>query len=86
MATQQLQQATHLSGGTGQSATSAQAGYLPISLARAPLAAFQDIPIYVRARDKSSSDTASFVLYCAEHTRFSDAHRERLVDDGVKIV
>ncbi|HSV15889.1 MAG TPA: hypothetical protein VLI90_16625, partial [Tepidisphaeraceae bacterium] len=83
-----------LSGGFGTSTNSARAGFLPISLERAPVDAFEKIPVYLRAAAPSPPPGAagtdeskdSFRLYCAEHVRFTPAHRQRLFDHGVKFV
>lgn len=74
-----------LSGGFGTSTNSARAGYLPISLERAPMEAFNSIPIYLRSTDKKENQEA-FNLYCAEHVRFSETHRDRLINGGVKFI
>jgi HD-GYP domain-containing protein (c-di-GMP phosphodiesterase class II) len=82
-----------LSGGFGTSTNSARAGFLPISLERAPMEAFEAIPIYLRTIvDKGKADKAkseqneAFSLYCAEHVRFTENHRERLKSAGTKFI
>jgi HD-GYP domain-containing protein (c-di-GMP phosphodiesterase class II) len=74
-----------LSGGFGTSTNSARAGFLPISLERAPMEAFEAIPIFLRTTDKQENQEA-FNLYCAEHVRFSDSHRTRLINAGIKFI
>jgi HD-GYP domain-containing protein (c-di-GMP phosphodiesterase class II) len=74
-----------LSGGFGTSTNSARAGFLPISLERAPMEAFEAIPIFLRTTEKNENQEA-FNLYCAEHVRFSDAHRTRLIAAGIKFI
>ncbi|HWB54394.1 MAG TPA: HD domain-containing phosphohydrolase [Tepidisphaeraceae bacterium] len=76
-----------LSGGFGTSTNSARAGFLPISLERAPIEAFESIPIYLRSTTNEKDEHAeAFNLYCAEHVRFSEAQRERLVSHGVRFI
>src|SRR4051812_36367083 len=45
-----------LSGGFGMSVNSARAGFLPIALARAPIGAFDGIPVYLRMRGGDELD------------------------------
>src|SRR3954452_19396313 len=45
-----------LSGGFGTSVNSARAGFLPIALARAPIGAFDGIPVYLRMRGGDELD------------------------------
>ena len=47
-----------LSGGFGTSTNSARAGFLPISLERAPMEAFEAIPIFLRSTDKGENHEA----------------------------
>src|SRR5215212_4831499 len=80
-----------LSGGFGTSSTSARAGFLPIALARAPIGAFDSIPVYLRTRSddgngKHDPHKEAFTLFSAEHVRFTEQHRQRLIDRGVKFV
>ncbi|MEK6644286.1 MAG: HD domain-containing phosphohydrolase [Planctomycetota bacterium] len=83
-----LQRAAVLSGTAGAHVTSSQAGFIPVPLARIPLAAMKSIPIYLRSngRDNFSEDGTRFVLYRSIHTRFSDTDRMRLSEAGVKFV
>ena len=47
-----------LSGGYGRSINSARAGFLPICLERAPIGAFQNIPVYLRTIKSGRPDAA----------------------------
>lgn len=81
-----------LSGGFGRSTNSARAGFLPIGLEHAPIGALNGIPVYVRVRpgdtphEGPEAEQAGFRLYCTESVRFSEVHRRRLLDHGVKFV
>ncbi|HTL30203.1 MAG TPA: hypothetical protein VL282_13315, partial [Tepidisphaeraceae bacterium] len=75
-----------LSGGFGTSSNSARAGYLPICLERVPLAAFDNISIYLRSNDPTADGNETFRLYCSPTVRFTQQHRERLIQHGVKFV
>ncbi len=81
-------QALVLSGEFGTSTNSARAGFVPISLVRAPLGAFEGIGVHLRT-SKSSAHARTketFALYCAADTQFSESHRSRLAEHGVKFV
>ena len=73
-----------LSGGFGTHANSARAGYLPICVGRAPVSAFEGIPVYLRGTNPQGAE--SFKLYSAENIRLTDLHRQRLEAAGVKFV
>jgi putative nucleotidyltransferase with HDIG domain len=73
-----------LSGGFGTHTNSARAGYLPICLARAPIAAFEGIAVYLRSANPPGAET--FNLYSSENVRLTQSHRERLEAAGVKFV
>src|SRR5881394_3043687 len=87
-----------LSGSFGTCSNSARAGFLPIALARAPMGAFEGIPIYLRTRGGDDPTIAAvkginhdphhdaFTLFSAEHVRFTELHRDRLAKAGVKFV
>jgi HD-GYP domain-containing protein (c-di-GMP phosphodiesterase class II) len=85
-----------LSGGYGRSINSARAGFLPICLERAPIGAFQNIPVYLRTIKSGRPETVpvdaateikeAFTLYSTEHVSFTETHRQRLVGHGVKFV
>lgn len=84
-----------LSGGLGRSTNSSRAGFLPIGLEHAPIGALNGIPVYVRVRPGETPPTApeghegehaGFRLYCTESVRFSEVHRRRLLEHGVKFV
>src|SRR5437016_1584580 len=76
-----------LSGGFGTSSNSARAGFLPICLERAPIGAFDHIPLYLRNLGETrAAKKESFTLYCTENVTFSPEHRQRLVSHGVKFV
>ncbi|HSU67618.1 MAG TPA: hypothetical protein VLJ39_12155, partial [Tepidisphaeraceae bacterium] len=73
-----------LSGEAGSAANSARAGFLPIGIARAPLAAFRGIAVYLRNTTAGGSE--AFTLYCSEHVRLTESTRDRLAQAGVKFV
>ena len=81
-----------LSGGAGRQTNSARAGFLPIAIERVPVGALHDIPVYVRANSGSRAFAPSeivhgqFALYCAENVRFTEVHRRRLMDHGLKFL
>lgn len=51
------------------------------------MGAFDGIPIYLRANQAAAeAGKESFTLYCADHVKFSESHRERLAGHGVKFV
>ena len=83
-----------LTGGAGVGATSSRAGYLPVPLAKVPIKALKGIPVYLRsgpAEDAITGGTAGkskeqFRLYCSEDLNFTENHRLRLVNHGVKFV
>src|ERR1700722_3262311 len=70
--------------GAGVPSNSARAGYLPLSLDRVPLAAMKNIDIFVRAAAESGQE--SFALFRASAIDFTDLHRQRLVQAGVKFI
>ena len=73
-----------LSGSFGTPANSARAGYLPICLSRAPLGAFEGIPVYLR--NTAGGGAEAFMLYCAEHVRLTTTHRDRLEQADIRFV
>jgi HD-GYP domain-containing protein (c-di-GMP phosphodiesterase class II) len=76
-----------LSGGFGKSTNSARAGFLPICLERVPLGAFEGLAVHLRTiTRKGDQSEEAFTLYCAEHVEFTDGHRQRLADHGVKFI
>src|SRR5688572_7371827 len=80
-----------LSGGAGRSVNSARAGYLPVSLDRVPVGALAEIGVYVRGKNieklvAQEVVQGQFALYCAPNIRFSEVHRRRLVEHGVKFI
>jgi HD-GYP domain-containing protein (c-di-GMP phosphodiesterase class II) len=74
-----------LSGGFGTSTNSARSGFLPVSLARLPLAALDGISIYLRSA-AGPDKKETFTLFSAENLRFTQKHQERLTQAGVKFV
>ncbi len=79
------------SGGFGTATSSARAGFLPICLDQAPREAFEGIAVYLRTAAKPTGGKApaeqySFSLYCAEHMVFTEQHRKRLVERGLRFV
>jgi HD-GYP domain-containing protein (c-di-GMP phosphodiesterase class II) len=83
-----LQRATVLSGSAGSHVTSSQAGFIPVPLARIPLAAMKSIAIYLRSdgRNTYNEDGTKFVLYHSTQTVFAESDRRRLHESGVKFV
>jgi hypothetical protein len=76
-----------LSGGMGKSTNSARAGLLPISLERAPVGAFNGIPVYLRKKDAAKEGAENFSLYTAQGVRFTQGHRQRLIEqDQVEVI
>src|SRR3954464_4570416 len=63
-------------------------GYIPVNLERAPLAALEGIPVYLRSvkRGAQGRERAIFTLYCAEHVRFTLRRRQRLLARDVRFV
>src|SRR4051812_10305223 len=82
------------SGGFGRSSNSARAGFIPIALDRIPVAALKGIPVFVKTRpEDEGAETAHpskpeswFRLYRTADVRFTEAHRQRLIDNGVRFV
>lgn len=85
-----------LTGGKGRPLNSARAGFLPVPLMRAPLAAFDGIAVYVKgarptvgddvpsAPEESRADGESeFQLYCAPGTEFTASKRALLAENGI---
>mgnify|MGYP001482871021 CR=1 FL=1 len=84
-----LREQEHEQTGTASRINSARAGYLPISLEHTPLTALEGIGVYIRVRPETQSlgtgpSQDGFRLYCAETLRFTDEHRHRLLEHGVK--
>lgn len=76
-----------LSGGFGKSTNSARAGFLPIRLERTPVVAFEGIAVYLRPPSSGKADEKdSFTLYTSDSTRFTEQHRQRLMDQRVQFV
>lgn len=82
-----------LSGSRGHLANSARAGFLPISLLHIPVGALDGMSVYIRLRpgqalpgDAQETLPGGFCLYSAESARFTDAHRARLVEHGVRFI
>jgi HD-GYP domain-containing protein (c-di-GMP phosphodiesterase class II) len=85
-----------LSGGFGTSSNSARAGYLPVALEHLPLESLSGVGVYIRVRSTSPSLTAgvappsghdtTFRLYCADKVHFTEMHRRRLLEHGVRFV
>jgi HD-GYP domain-containing protein (c-di-GMP phosphodiesterase class II) len=81
-----------LSGGAGKQVNSARAGFLPIAIERVPVGALHEIPVYVRASGtgkafvKEDLVQGQFALYCADNVRFTEVHRRRLMDHGVRFL
>lgn len=79
------------SGGASRSHNSARAGFLPAPLDRVPLPALRGLPVYVRlciGLEEGTPDPnhPGFRLYCSETVQFSEEHRQRLLERGVKFV
>jgi len=83
------------SGGFGRSTNSARAGFLPISLEHAPLGALSGLEVYIRVKPagqgaaeqpRADDSTPGFRLYCKSSMRFTEVHRRRLAESGVKFV
>ncbi len=79
-----------LSGGAGKNVNSARAGFLPVSLERVPVGALKGVGVYVRARPGlnlgEAAEAGQFALYCASDLRFTEMHRRRLIEHGVKFI
>lgn len=86
-----------LSGGFGRSANSARAGFLPIALEQVRVAALEGIQVHIRVRADAAATSpeaeradddhhTNFRLYCAENVRFSEEHRQRLLEHHIKFV
>jgi HD-GYP domain-containing protein (c-di-GMP phosphodiesterase class II) len=79
-----------LSGGAGKNVNSARAGFLPVSLERVPVGALAGIGVFVRPKPgQNLGETemhGQFALYCAPELRFTEMHRRRLMDHGVKFI
>jgi HD-GYP domain-containing protein (c-di-GMP phosphodiesterase class II) len=75
------------SGDWGRRENSAQAGFLPISVSRLPLGAYNRIAFYLRSgRDGRGENSESFTLYCGENVPFRRDHRQRLIDKDIRFV
>ncbi len=75
--------------GTAARPNAARAGYLPVSLEHTPLSALADMSVHIRVRPETQTLGSGpahdgFRLYCAENLRFTDTHRLRLIEHGVK--
>jgi HD-GYP domain-containing protein (c-di-GMP phosphodiesterase class II) len=72
----------------GADSTSAQAGFLPISLGRLPIQALGGIPVYLRMGNPKREDPAQnrFTLLSADSAAFEEATRRRLLSHGVRFV
>ncbi len=84
-----------LSGASGGHTNSARAGFLPIGIDHAPVGALAGLALYLRARPGDpqiaplgtpDASTPGFALYCANNTRFTDGHKRRLIERGVKFI
>ena len=67
--------------------SAARSGYLPLPLDRVLIDALAAVPVYLHTGVGSSATTAQrFTLYSGEAARFSEAHRARLQNVGVKFI
>lgn len=71
-----------LSGSPMRTTTSSRAGFLPVKLARTPLAALEGISIYLRSPESESG----YRLYKHGCYKFSDTARQRLLNNGVEFI
>jgi HD-GYP domain-containing protein (c-di-GMP phosphodiesterase class II) len=62
---------------------SARTGYIPVPLKHGLVRALASIPVYLRT---TAAAVDRFTLYCADHVRFSQQHRARLISAGVRFV
>src|SRR5580693_2483331 len=80
-----LKQSMVLSGGFGKLSNSARAGFLPVCLEHMPPALFDGINVFLRT-GAEAGDIESFTLFCGASLRFTEQHRRRLAETGVKFV
>ena len=67
--------------------SAARSGYLPVPLDRVLIEALATIPVFLHTGAGSSVSTAQrFTLYSSELARFTEAHRARLHNVGVKFI
>ncbi|MGN6368541.1 MAG: HD domain-containing phosphohydrolase [Phycisphaerae bacterium] len=67
--------------------SAARSGYLPVPLDRVLIEALAAIPVYLHTGAGSAAKTAErFTLYSSEMARFTEAHRGRLQNVGVKFI
>src|SRR5689334_14487423 len=69
--------------GMGVARASARSGYMPVPLEQLLLNALKDLPAYLNT---GKGGAERFTLYCSAGSRFTEAHRERLRDAGVKFI
>ncbi len=67
--------------------SAARSGYLPLPLDRVLIDGLAAIPVYLHTGAGSSATTAQrFTLYSSETAHFTEAHRARLHNVGVKFI
>ncbi|HUB26707.1 MAG TPA: HD domain-containing phosphohydrolase [Tepidisphaeraceae bacterium] len=74
-----------LSGGFGKLSNSARAGFLPVCLDHMPPALFDGINVFLRTGSEAG-ESESFTLFCSASLRFTEQHRKRLAETGVKFI
>jgi HD-GYP domain-containing protein (c-di-GMP phosphodiesterase class II) len=79
--------------GALKSKSSSRAGLLPVALGCVPIEAVAGLSVYIRVSpktgglaEKAGKQEEGFRLYSAADMRFTDFHKNRLVDHGVKFV
>lgn len=72
------------SGSPGQIGA-ARSGYLPLSLDHVRVETLATIPVHLRA-GSGDSPLTRFTLYSSESARFTEAHRQRLQQAGVRFI
>lgn len=77
-----------LPGGLGRRCTASRAGYLPILLEPTPSEALEHLQIYLRSvkPDPGGTPEVVYTLYRTIGIDFTDADRQRLLDNGIKYV
>lgn len=71
--------------------TSSRAGFLPVSLEHLPIDSLRGMDTYIRIRPEtlnlgSGPAIEGYRLYCSADIRFTDFHRARLIEHGLKFV
>src|SRR5437763_9965945 len=75
------------SGASAGRNASARAGFMPLALEHVVLEGLAALPVYLRTLNKKSAEPEyQFTLYCTPVVRFTENHRVRLKEAGVKFI